>query len=134
MVSRRQLLAGGIGAGAVAAPGRGDAAPQDDSAYLAAVVTELREIRRAVSIEGSEAVALVRAAQRTHLKNSGRFPEFVDVGYNVFNAVLDWLLALRQPADINRAAEGRYAVPFLMSTVVLRPDFPDDYVGQGYDK
>ena len=135
MISRRNLLASSVGAGVLVAPADARAAStqSDDTRYLTEMVSELREIRRAVSIEGTQAIALIRGAQRTYLKNSSRFPEFIDVGYDVFQSVIDWLIAVRQPVTINRLAD-RYTVALFASTIVLRPDFPDNYVGQGYDK
>ena len=136
MISRRDLLASSVGAGALIAPeDAGATATQSDgSRYFPEMISELREIRRAVSIEGTQAIALIRGAQRTYLKNSSRFPEFIDVGYDVFQSVVDWLIAVRQPVTINRLTDGRYTVALFASTIVLRPDFPDNYVGQGYDK
>jgi len=131
MISRRDLLASGVGAGAMTT---GALSPSDDSQYFISMLTELREIRHAVSIEGTQAITLIRGAQRTYLKNSGRFPEFVDVGYDVFQSVMDWLITVRQPVTINRLTDGRYTLALFASTIVLRPDFPDNYVGQGYDK
>jgi hypothetical protein len=136
MISRRSLLAGSAGAGALIASEDVTATSRqtDDTRYLTEMISELREIRRAVSIEGTQAIALVRGAQRTYLKNSGRFPEFIDVGYDVFQSAMDWLIAVRQPVTINRLPDGRYTVALFASTIVLRPDFPDNYVGQGYDR
>ena len=136
MISRRDLLASGVGAGVSIAPHGVASSPVqgDDARYFNEMILELREIRRAVSIDGTQAVTAIRAAQRTYLKNSGRFPEFVDVGYDVFQSVVDWLVAVRQPVTINRLGDGRYTVALFASTIVLRPDFPDNYVGQGYDK
>jgi len=135
MISRRDLLASGVGARLIGPDdSTGALARSDDSHYFSSMLSELREIRQAVSIDGAQAITLIRGAQRTYLKNSGRFPEFVDVGYDVFQSVIDWLVAVRQPVTINRLADGRYTVALFASTIVLRPDFPDNYVGQGYDK
>ncbi len=104
MISRRDLLASGVGAGAVMAPHDVGAAPPqtDEARYFNEMILELRQIRRAVSIEGTQAITNIRAAQRTYLKNSSRFPEFIDVGYDVFQSVVDWLIAVRQPVTISR--------------------------------
>lgn len=131
MITRRELIASGIGA--TAAANAGETALQD-SALLSSMLTELREIRRTVSIEGTQAVGQIREAQRVFFKNTGRFPDFVDVGFTVFQSVVDWLIAVQQPLTINRIADGRYSVAFIGSTVVLRADFSDNYVGQGYDR
>jgi hypothetical protein len=133
MFTRRELLASGVAAGALSGPP--EAAAQDsDSVYLARMLEELQGIRKAVSFQGAQAVANIRLAQRTFLKNTGRFPEYVDVGFDVFESVADWLVSVQQPVAINRLGDGRYTIALFATTVVLRPDFPDNYVGQGYDK
>ena len=76
----------------------------------------------------------LRASQRAFVKNTSRFPEFIDVGFDVFDSTIDWLVSVQQPVNFNRQAEGRYAITFFLTTIVLRTDFPDNYVGQGYDK
>jgi hypothetical protein len=134
MISRRELLASGVAAGALASPEEATAAQESDTVYLNRILEELRGIRKAVSFQGAQAVAQVRLAQRTFLKNSSRFPEFVDVGFDVYESVIDWLVSVQQPVTINRIADGRYSVALFATTIVLRPDFPDNYVGQGYDK
>ena len=131
MITRRELIASGIGA--TAAANAGETAVQD-TALLSSMLTELREIRRAVSIDGTQAVSQIREAQRVFFKNTGRFPDFVDVGFTVFHSVVDWLIAVQQPVTISRIADGRYSLAFIGSTVVLRADFSDNYVGQGYDR
>lgn len=133
MITRRELIATGLGVGAVG----GDtvvAGVAQDTHLLSGMLAELREIRRAVSIEGTTAVGQIREAQRVFFKNTGRFPDFIDVGFNVYQAVIDWLIAMQQPVTMNRIADGRYSVAFIGSTVVLRADFSDNYVGQGYDR
>jgi hypothetical protein len=132
MITRRELIASGIGA--TAAANAGETVVMQDTALLSSMLTELREIRRSVSLEGTMAVGQIREAQRVFFKNTGRFPDFVDVGFAVFQSVVDWLIAVQQPLTINRIADGRYSVEFIGSTVVLRADFSDTYVGQGYDR
>jgi hypothetical protein len=132
MITRRELMATGLGAGAVG--GTGETVLVQDTQILSNMLTELREIRRAVSIQGTDAIEKIRDAQRTYFKNTGRFPQYVEVGYNVFQAVVDWLVAVQQPVTISLVTEGRYAVAFLATTIVLRQDFQDNYVGQGFDR
>ena len=134
MISRRELLASSVAAGVLASPEDTTAAQDSDTVYLNRILEELQGIRRAVSFQGAQAVAQVRLAQRTFLKNTSRFPEFVDVGFDVYESVIDWLISVQQPVTINRITDGRYSVALFATTVVLRPDFPDNYVGQGYDK
>jgi hypothetical protein len=131
MITRRELIASGIGA--TAAANAGETALQD-TALLSSMLTELREIRRAVSIDGTQAVSQIRDSQRTFFKNTGRFPDFIDVGFNVFQSLVDWLIALQQPVTLSRLVDGRYSLNFIGSTIVLMGDFSDNYVGQGYDR
>lgn len=134
MLSRREMLAGGLAAGSFTSSSDEPGMQSSDDAYHSRILEELRGIRKAVSVENATALAQIRAARRTFFKNSARFPEFVDVGFDVFEAVVDWLVAVQQPVNMSRLADGRYAVPLFATTVVLRSDFPDNYVGQGYDK
>ena len=53
---------------------------------------------------------------------------------DVFEGVIDWLTALEQPVSVTQQGDGRYTLLLLGTTVVLRPDYPDNYVGQGYGK
>ena len=132
MITRRELMATGLGAGAVG--GTGEAVLVQDTQLLSNMLTELREIRRAVSTQGTDAIEKIRDAQRTYFKNTGRFPQYVEVGYNVFQSVVDWLIAVQQPVAISLVTEARYSITFLATTIVLRQDFQDNYVGQGFDR
>jgi hypothetical protein len=133
MISRRDLLATGVAAGALAMPAE-TSELQGDSVDLSRLVEELRGIRSALTGTGPASVLQLRASQRAFVKNTSRFPEFIDVGFDVFDSTIDWLVSVQQPVNFNRQAEGRYAITFFLTTIVLRTDFPDNYVGQGYDK
>ncbi len=132
MISRRELLAGGATGSLV--EGWAAGAQDSDAQYLSRILDELRGIRKAVSFDNAEALATIRLARRTYFKNTGRFPEFVDVGFDVYESVIDWLVAMQQPVTIERSADGKYTVSLYATTIVLRSDFPDSYVGQGYDR
>ena len=133
MISRRDLLATGVAAGVLAMPAEASEL-QSDSVDLSRLVEELRGIRSALTGTGPAAVLQLRASQRAFVKNTSRFPEFIDVGFDVFDSTIDWLVSVQQPVNFNRQAEGRYAMTFFLTTIVLRTDFPDNFVGQGYDK
>ena len=133
MMSRRELLAGGA-AGTLAGGVAGAAAQDTDAQYLSRILDELRGIHRAVSVGDAQSLASIRLARRMYFKNTGRFPEFVDVGFDVYESVIDWLVAMQQPVTIDRQADGKYSVALFATTIVLRSDFPDNYVGQGYDR
>ncbi len=130
MITRRELIATGLGSTAAA----GETPVLQDTHLLNSMLAELKEIRRAVSVEGTAAITQIRESQRTFFKNTGRFPDFIDVGFTVFQSVVDWLIAVQQPVNISLVADGRYSLTFIGSTIVLRADFADNYVGQGYNR
>jgi hypothetical protein len=133
MISRRALFAGSVGAGLGAVPVAAGAVGGDD-AKLEAILSEVRALSTAMALPGQAAVAQVREARRVHLKNTGRFPEFLDVGVAIWEGTIDWLMALQQPVSTERNPEGRYTTAFLGTNLILRSDYPEIYVGQGYDR
>ena len=125
----------GLGSGALASPTPAAAAQEDDQVVAAA----LRDIestlqRQAESRESHwRAVRQVREQQRTFLKASHHYPEFIEVGSRVWDGLIEWHVRERQALNVTRAADGRYLMPFLFTTVLLRPDLDDNYVSFGFD-
>jgi hypothetical protein len=131
MFSRRDLIAGGA-AFAQARPVPAAAQQgSDNGAELLAIRDELRELRR---LPGASALSVVRDRQRAFFKQNQRYPDFLDIGLNVWEGILDWHVANQQEIKMARTTEGRYTIAFLLSTLVLRPDFSDEQVSVGYDR
>jgi hypothetical protein len=105
MLARRQLLAGGALGSALAAALEGEAAE----------------------------IAAVRDAQKTFLRANGKFPDFIDVGLDVWLAAHDWHVRWQQPLSLGRDAQGRYTVTLLGTTLVMRIDATANFVGIPYD-
>jgi hypothetical protein len=104
----------------------------DDDARTAAAVDQLRQtIERAASV--SPELARIREHQRTFLKANHKFPDFVEIGITVWEDVWDWHIRHHRPVDIARTAEGRYAMRVMETTLVLRPEQTETYVGLGFD-
>ena len=140
MITRRSIVTGGVLAGAFGTeaglPQR-TAAGSDDALVRAVqeVRDELKSLRGTPCNSSDCAdVERIRAEQRTFLKGHGKFPEFVDVGADVWDRVSDWHIRNRVPLQVMRLPDGRYGVPFYQTVVVLRPDVGYTYIGQGYDK
>jgi hypothetical protein len=136
MVERRQLLAGSVLAGVAAAFSPDDAAAgaaqRDESPQVAAAVDEFRqafENSRRVSPE----LSTIRNQQRVFLKANSKFPDFIEVGIGVWENIYDWHVRHQQPISMTRLADGRYVMSFHFSTLILRPDQSDSYVGFGFD-
>lgn len=136
MVSRRQVIAGTLAAGAAsldarrlsAEPASNDTS-QQDSEKLDEILGQLRSLRG--PIPGAAEVAMIRQARRTYLKTTGKFPEYLDVGIDVWEGLIDWYVATRQLVDVGRLPDGRYFVKFFGTNIVLRAEVPEGHIGVG---
>ncbi len=138
MVERRDLLGGGLAAGLAAAFGgpAGEQArrdPADDSAELK-VADAIDKLRQSIERQHeSPEVALIRSQQRTFLKANQKFPDFMDVGIDVWEHMHDWHVKTRQPLTIVRTNDGRYGMVFGVTTLMLQPQQVGSYISWGYD-
>ena len=142
MVARRRLLTGGFVTGLVAAalPAPVDASDTADdrtdqaiATALIAIRNELYEQRRSCAPPLCPAVEELRRHQKTHLKTNQRFPDFIDVGVDIWETVQDWHIATRQPLSISKLPDGRYGLLFGLTTLVLRPDALNSFISLPYD-
>ena len=131
-------LLGGLGSAALAAPSTAAAAGGDDAGQQM-VAAALRDIDTTLQrqAENSDAhwriVRQVREQQRTFLKASHRYPEFIEVGSRAWDALIEWHVREEQTLNVTRVADGRYVMSFMFTTLLLRPDLDDNYISIGYD-
>jgi hypothetical protein len=139
VVDRRMFLSGAafMGAGtagatpAAAAP-RATAAT-DDAAELREIATQISRYRDTmVSMLGAD-VEAVREQQRLFLKSTGKYPDYIEVGLGVWERLYDWHVRWQQPLTITRQPDGLYAMTFMLSTILLKPNMQTNYIGPGYD-
>ena len=133
-MDRRHVVSGGLVAGVAAALGSAPAAAaqQADDLRTAAAVDQLREaVERGFRV--SPELTRIREQQRTFLKANHRFPEFIEIGISVWEEVYDWHVRHQRPVQLVRTAEGRYAIQLMETTLVLRPEQTENYVGFGFD-
>lgn len=144
MVTRREVVTGGM-LGTLAAGGVAEAGAQSgqDAAALQAGLSAINKtlldlrasLERTMMPDLSQGlISDVRVALNTHLKSTGRFPEFLEVGTSVFYAVYDWHVKHMQPIQIIRLAENRMAIQFMFTQLVLRWENVDRYIGTPYDR
>ncbi len=135
MFSRRELVTGGLAA--AAASRAADASTgavrslDDNSAILAEMSNALQRIATPRPVPGAYAIELIRQSQRAFLKQAGKFPDQIDVGFDIWDAVIDWYVATRQPVQVARQADSRYAIRYLTTSIVLKHELPESYVSQG---
>jgi hypothetical protein len=84
-------------------------------------------------LDVSPELARIREQQRTFLKANQKFPDFIDVGIDVWENVYDWHVRHQQPVAITRTANGRYVMTVMFTTLILRPEQTNSYVGYGFD-
>ena len=137
-MDRRNLVGGGMLAGAVAlivgaAPAPAAAAAQDDdNRVVARAVENLRTaVERALAV--SPELDRIREQQRIFLKSNQKFPDFIEVGIDVWENVYDWHVRHQLPIAAARTAEGRYVMTVMFTTLVLRPEQVSGYIGYGFD-
>jgi hypothetical protein len=142
MVERRDLMSGGLMASfaALMTPAEAEAAAQqsgDEGVRVARAVTELQEglERELQALRNGPwgTVTRIREQQRSWLRATQRYPEFIEVGLDAWDGLHDWHVRYQQPINVARMADGRYAMVFMFTTIVLRPEQALDYVGLPYD-
>ena len=135
VVDRRSLLNGTLFSGlAVFTPeqqSRGSSDNRDDLAIAKAIDDLNTTVRHAV--QTSPELASIRDQQRIFLKANQKFPDFIEVGLSVWESVVDWHIRHQQPLSVSRSAEGRYIMAAGFTTLILRPELSDNYVGPGMD-
>jgi len=152
MVERRRVMAGGLFAGLVgaltpsaatrasaeaygvgsaggAAAGGGD----DNTAILRRMLEEIELHRPTYGTRYGAGHLSVRNQQQIFLKAQARYPEYIDVGLNVWDQVYEWHIMYQVPVKIGRLPDGAYSMPYLLTTLVLRPNVDANYVSAGYD-
>jgi hypothetical protein len=133
-MDRRHIVSGGLAAGVVAALGAAPApaAAQGDDQRTAAAIDQLRQsVERQLQV--SPELSRIRDQQRMFLKANHKFPDFIEIGITVWEGVLDWHVRHQRPLEVLRTAEGRYALNVMETTLVLRPEQAENYVGFGFD-
>ena len=143
MIDRRQLLtmSGILGALAPAGePGaRGESAAFGAGQSLSPqatqdIVNALKDIKSAIAAGPSFAeIMTVRTRQMEFVKAQGKFPDFIDVGIDVWYAVHDWHIRLQQQLVFGRDTVGRYTLMLGFTALVLRPDSVASYISTPYD-
>lgn len=143
MVPRRNVVGGSLLTGIVAlmmprAAGAGEAeqSRDDNDKLVAAAIDKLRQefVRSLECGPGPcSAIASIRMNQNNFLRANQKFPDFIDAGIDVWEAVYDWHVRHNQPINTTRLPDGRYGIAFMFTTVVLRPDNQPSYLSFGYD-
>ena len=136
VVDRRSLLNGTLLSGLAAfTPVQQSRSSSQDNRDDLAVATAINDLNATVqhAVQTSPELSRIRDQQRVFLRANQKFPDFIEVGVSVWESVVDWHIRHRQPLSVSRGAEGRYIMAVGFTTLILRPELSDNYVGPGMD-
>jgi len=141
MIDRRELLALGGMLGGLAARGEtaeavavGTGTGEMTDRTAQEIVDGLKALTSAIyAAQSFGPVTPVRTKQLDYLKANNKFPDFIDVGTDVWMGVYDWHVRLQQPIVVGRDGAGRYTLLLGFTVLVLRPDFVPNFISVPYD-
>ena len=140
MLARRRMLGttlfGGLLGTTIPASGSiTDQNAQMSERQTMEIVDALKDIRRAIDVPQGPftEIAGVRQKQVDYLKATNKFPEFIDVGLDVWFAIHDWHIKHLQQIVFGRDGNGRYTITLMGTQVVMRPDLVPSFISLPYD-
>jgi hypothetical protein len=134
-MDRRDVVTGGLAGltALIGGPGETVAGQPEERREMARAVDRLRELLERRLEPPFRELSEIRRQQRVFLKASHTFPEFIEIGAGVWDALFDWSVRYQQSLNVRRGDDGHYTMTFMFTTLVLRPDQADDYVSLAYD-
>lgn len=135
MMERRNLVGAGLAAGiaSLVAPGEEAAAQPDNAVEVSRAVNELRRLIETNYNSPWTRIAQIREQQRIWMKTTQKYPDFIEIGLSVWEGLYDWHVRFQQPVNMTRLPDGRYAMTFMFTTLILRPEVDANYVGPAFD-
>lgn len=143
MISRREMVTAGV-LGTLAAPAAAEAssAQQEElRGVLGSIQRELGQINTALNngLVGPAAVhggflADIRNKYSVHLRSTGKFPDFLEIGTDVFYAVYDWHVRHNQQIQITRISEQRFSIQWMFTQLVVRFETDSKFIGIPFDR
>jgi hypothetical protein len=115
--------------------GPAEQSTQMSDSQVTKIVDALKDVSRAIQAPPGAFVEIlpIRQKQMDYLKATNKFPDFIDVGLDVWFAVHDWHIRhLQQPA-LGRDANGRYTMSVMGTQLVMRPDLVPTFISAPYD-
>ena len=139
MLSRREVIAGGV----VGGLGGGAAAPEQDREQLA-ILKEMKDEVAQLQSSFDRAfntlslsvgpIVQLRKVYEQFLRSNGKFPDFCEIGAQVFYDVYDWHIRNRQQIVVMRQPDNRYTIQFMMTTLILKFENEVGFIGYPFDK
>lgn len=146
MISRRDVVTAsvlGTLTGTAVDAGAAPAAQDDAEVRRALVQIHNQLVRMTGSLEdGLVGPAVVHGGFLTdirnkysvHLRSTGKFPDFLEIGIDVFYAVYDWHVRHNQQIQITRISEQRFAIQWMFTQLVVRFEVESKFIGVPFDR
>jgi hypothetical protein len=107
---------------------------QASDRQMTEVVEALKELKKSLdSPQSFTEIAGIRQKQVDYLKATNKFPDFIDVGLDVWFAVHDWHIKHLQQMVLGRDGSGRYTITLMSTQLVMRPDVVPSFISAPYD-
>jgi hypothetical protein len=108
---------------------------QPSERQITEIVDALKDIRKAIEAPPGAFVEMlpIRQKQMDYLRSTNKFPDFIDVGLDVWFAVHDWHIRHMQQPVLGRDANGRYTIAVMGTQLVMRPDLVPTFISAPYD-
>lgn len=135
MLTRREWLGSGV-LGAVGGEQRSGFTDEQQGRIVGALstlATEAVTANRGCHTGACASLAKVRDLYSAFLRTNQKFPDLLDVGVDVFYDAHDWHVRNQQPLSLARLPDGRYAIGFMFTRLVLRVDASPEFIGLPYD-
>ena len=146
MLSRRELIAAGV-AGGLAPASAGahtttaalaeQPADREGQKHIARQLENVDSTLRNAFLTSSVAhgtIVRLRSDMEMFLRGNNKFPDYVEVGVAIFWEIYDWHVRYRQDIVVTRDVAGRYALRFMFTQLILRPDQDRNYLGVPTDR
>jgi hypothetical protein len=137
MLSRREMITAGFAGSLAAAPGGASVLPAGEQQEQREVANQLQAIDRTLNnafLPASSIVAKLRSDMEQFLRANARFPDFIEIGIGVFYDVYDWHIKNRQELLVTVRTDGRYAMQFMFTSLILRPEQDRNFVGVPFNR
>ena len=159
MISRRALVTGSAIGAFAATPARAGASAHqetqpdqaaqstrtqsEDAALLKSIDARLASLGTNVgalpAVFRTNSVAFgfiprLREAFTLYWKTNGKFPEFVEVGTDVFYDIYDYHVKQQLPIPVNRLSDGRMAITYMYTQLLVRVDQTAGFIGVPFDR
>ena len=86
------------------------------------------------SVALADYVKDIKVASSIWMKENGKFPEFIEVGTDVFYDIYDYHVKQRLPIPVNRLNDGRMTISFMYTQLLVRVDQAANFVGVPFDR